>query len=99
MMPVLMSKIGAALTFEAPYMPRMENVAVVEFIASYPPYRVGDRAGFSHDYAERLVREGVAKIVVKSAPRVSPEVAAHDARHRAEQLGLMARIPPEPVRR
>jgi hypothetical protein len=64
----------------------METVTVVEFARGVGMYRSGERAGFAPDVAEKMVAQGMAKVVHRDAPRVSAAALLSDARSRLDGL-------------
>jgi len=60
-----------------------EQLVVVRFTQSMPPYMAGELAGFSHERAEQLVRMGVAELYGRATPKARPEPVEHKRTARA----------------
>jgi hypothetical protein len=69
-----------------------DEVHTIRFIRLVAPYLSGEVAGFEPALADRYVGLGYATYVDKFVPRVAPDVAAMDARRRAEELKHLLKI-------
>lgn len=70
----------------------MSTVSVVEFLKTVPPYRVGERAGFSPAQAEAYVRAGAARVVRERAPVVDPATTKAQLQAEAELRAQAVRV-------